>query len=137
MVVRRRKKITKKRGSRTQGFGSHKKHRGAGSRGGRGKSGMQKHKKSWMLKNDPDHFGRRGFKVPEGAKKQTIAITLKDIDILAKKLNKKEIDVSELGYEKVLSTGKITHPLTIKAKKFVDKAKKKIEESGGKVVESA
>lgn len=137
MVVRRRKRITKLRGSRTQGFGSHKKHRGSGSRGGRGKAGMKKHKKSWMLKNEPDHFGRRGFKVPAKAKKQIMAITLKDIDILAKKLKKNEINISELGYDKVISTGKLTQPLTITAKKFVEKAKKKIEESGGKVIEGA
>ncbi len=137
MVVRRRKRITKLRGSRTQGFGSHKKHRGAGSRGGRGKAGYKKHKKSWITINDPDYFGKRGFKVPVGAKKQTIAITLKDIDLLAKKLNKTEIDVSEFGCDKVLSTGKVTQPLTIKAKKIVDKAKKKIEEAGGKVIENA
>ena len=71
------------------------------------------------------------------AKKQIISITLKDIDILAKKLKKNEIDVSELGYDKVLSTGKITQPLTIKAKKIVEKAKKKIEGAGGKVIEGA
>jgi large subunit ribosomal protein L15 len=136
MVVRRRKRITKLRGSRTQGFGSHKKHRGAGSRGGRGQSGMNKHKKSWMLKNDPDHFGKRGFKVPTAAKRQVSSITLKDIDILARKMKKTEIDVSELGFDKVLSTGKVTQALTIKAIKVVEKAKKKIEEAGGKVVES-
>jgi large subunit ribosomal protein L15 len=137
MVVRRKKRITKLRGSRTQGFGSHKKHRGAGSRGGRGKAGYHKHKKSWIMINEPDYFGKRGFKVPVGAKKQTLAITLKDIDILAKRLKKKEIDVSELGYDKVLSTGKLTQPLTIKAKKFVEKAKKKIEDAGGMVIENA
>jgi len=136
MVVHRRKKIRKMRGSRTQGYGSHKKHRGGGSRGGRGKSGMMKHKKSWMLKYEPNHFGKRGFKIPSGAKKQIRAITLKDIDILAKKLNKTEIDISEFGYDKVLSTGKLTLALTVKAKKFVDRAKRKIEEAGGKVIES-
>ena len=136
MVVRRRKRNTKLRGTRTQGFGSHKKHRGAGSRGGRGKSGLQKHKKSWMLKYEPDHFGKRGFKVPLAAKKSTMSITLKDVDILAKKLNKTEIDVTEFGYDKVLSTGKITQPLTIKAKKIVERAKKKVEDAGGKVIEN-
>ena len=136
MVVRKRKKIRKMRGSRTQGFGSHKKHRGGGSRGGRGKAGLKKHKKSCMLKYEPNHFGKIGFKVPPRAKKQIRAITLKDIDVLAKKLNKTDINVSEFGYDKVLSTGKLTQALSIKAKKFVDKAKKKIEEAGGKVIES-
>ncbi|MEM5872284.1 MAG: uL15m family ribosomal protein [Candidatus Aenigmatarchaeota archaeon] len=136
MVVRFKKKIRKKRGTRTCGYGSHKKHRGGGSRGGRGKAGLLKHKKSWMLKYEPDHFGKRGFKVPKKAKKEIKAITLRDLDILAKKLNKTEINLSELGFDKVLSTGNLTQALTIKAKKFTENAKKKIEEVGGKAIEN-
>jgi len=136
MVVHRRKKILKKRGSRTQGYGSHKKHRGGGSRGGRGKAGRKKHKKSWVMRYQPDYFGKRGFKIPPKAKKEIKAITLRDVDILAKKLNKNEINLSELGYDKVLSTGNLTQPLTIKAKKFVEKAKQKIESMGGKAIEN-
>ena len=74
MVVRRAKKIRKKRGSRTCGYGITKKHRGAGSRGGRGKAGLLKHKKTWMIKYDPDHFGKKGFKVPVKAKNIRISI---------------------------------------------------------------
>jgi len=135
MVVRKKKKIRKRRG-RGSGYGSHKKHRGSGSRGGVGNAGLRKYKKSWMIKYDPEHFGRRGFKVPISAKKEIRAINLRDIDILAKKINKNEIDLSELGFDKVLSKGKITQPLTIKAKKFVEKAKNKIEEAGGKAIEN-
>ena len=137
MVVRRARKIRKRRGSRTCGYGMSKKHRGGGSRGGRGNSGMMKQKKTWMVKNDPDRFGRHGFKVPVKAKNIVISINLRDLDILAKKLNITEIDISEFGYDKILSTGKLTQPLTIKAKKIVEKARKKIEESGGKVLENA
>lgn len=136
MVVHRRKKILKKRGTRTCGQGSHKKHRGAGSRGGRGMAGLKKHKKSWMIRYEPNHFGKRGFKIPPRAKKEIKIITLRDIDTLAKKLNKTEINLSEFGYDKVLSTGKITQALTIKAKKFVEKAKQKIENAGGKAIEN-
>ena len=136
MVVRFRKKSRKMRGSKTHGWGMKKKHRGAGSQGGRGQAGMMKHKKSWMLVNDPHHFGKIGFKVPLEVKSKVNAITLRDLDILAKKLNKTEIDISELGYNKVLSNGKLTQALTIKAKKFVEKAKKKIEEAGGKAIEN-
>ncbi len=136
MVVHRRKKILKKRGSRTQGYGSHKKNRGGGSRGGRGKAGRKKHKKSWVTRYQPNYFGKRGFKIPPKAKKETKTITLRSVDILAKKLNKTEIDLSELGYDKVLSTGILTQPLTIKAKKIVEKAKQKIENIGGKAIEN-
>ncbi len=136
MVVHRRKKVLKKRGKRTYGYGSHKKHRGGGSRGGRGKAGRKKHKKSWVMRYQPDYYGKRGFKIPSKAKKETKAITLRDIDILAKKLNKTEINLSELGYDKVLSTGSLTQALTIKAKKIVEKAKQKIESMGGKAIEN-
>ena len=136
MVVRFRKKSRRMRGSKTHGWGMKKKHRGAGSQGGRGKAGMMKHNKSWMIKYEPNHFGKIGFKVPLKAKKEIKAITLKDLDILAKKLNKTEIDISELGFDKVLSSGKLTQALTIKAKKFVEKAKKKIEKAGGKAIEN-
>jgi len=136
MVVRFRKKSRRMRGSKTHGWGAKKKHRGAGSQGGRGQAGMLKHKKSWMIMNEPNHFGERGFKVPLEVKSKVKAITLKDLDVLAKKLNKNEIDISELGFDKVLSNGKLTQPLTIKAKKFVDKAKQKIEDAGGKAIEN-
>ena len=137
MVVRFRKKVSRMRGSKTHGWGMKKKHRGAGSRGGRGKAGMLKHKKSWRIRYDPDYLRKtKGFKLPYEVKVQIKAITLKDLDILARKLGKTEIDVSEHGYNKVLSTGKVTQPLTIKANKIVAKAKEKIEEAGGKAIEN-
>jgi large subunit ribosomal protein L15 len=136
MTARFRKKVRKMRGSKTHGWGAKKKHRGAGSQGGRGKAGMLKHKKSWMILNEPDHFGKRGFKIPLEVKSKINAITLKDLDILAKKLNKTEINLSEIGFDKVLSNGRLTQALTIKAKKFVEKAKQKIEQAGGKAIEN-
>ena len=96
-----------------------------------------KQKKTWMVKYDPDHFGRKGFKVPVKARNVVRAITLRDLDILARKIGKTEIDISEFGYDKVLSKGSLTQPLTIKAGKIVERARKKIEESGGKVVGNA
>jgi large subunit ribosomal protein L15 len=51
------------RGSRTHGRG-HKAGRGKGKRGGFGNAGLHKHKFKWMVKYDPDHFGRHGFKRP-------------------------------------------------------------------------
>ena len=136
MVVKQRKKYLRKRGRRTCGFGTHKKNRGGGSQGGKGKAGRFKHKKSWVLTNQPDYYGKTGFKVPVMAQKETKAITLRNIDALAKKLKKTEINLTELGFDKVLSTGELTQPLTITAKKFVVKAKQKIESSGGKAIEN-
>lgn len=136
-MVFRRKKVTRMRGSKTHGWGMKKKHRGAGSRGGRGKAGMWKHKKSWRIRYDPDYLSKtKGFKVPIEVKQNIKTITLKDVDILAKNLNKTEIDVSQLGFDKVLSSGRLTQALTIKANKIVEKAKEKIEKAGGKAIEN-
>ena len=88
-----------------------------------------------MVKKYPDYFGRRGFKIPREAKRTIKAIALRDVDILAKKLGKKEINLSEYGYQKVLSTGKISQSLTIKAEKIVEKAKEKITKAGGQAIE--
>jgi large subunit ribosomal protein L15 len=137
MVVQKRRKYLRKIGRRTCGNGSHKKNRNSGSRGGRGKAGRFKHKKTWVYTFEPDYIGGdKGFINPSKVKYRLKAITLRDIDVIAKKLGKKEIDVSELGFDKVVATGKLTQPLSITAKKIVDRAKEKIESSGGKAIEN-
>jgi large subunit ribosomal protein L15 len=141
MVVRIKKK--RRRGERTY-HGSHKKWRGGGSRGGRGKAGMHKHKWSYVVKYEPNHFGKRGFKRPLAVSKKPKAINLEELEkisekLLAEKIAEREgekikINVLKLGYEKVLGKGKITKPLVIEAKIFSKKAVEKLEKSGGKAV---
>ncbi len=134
MVMRFKKKVRKQRGSKLHGWGAKKKHRGKGSKGGHGMAGLLKHKKMWMLANDPDHFGRHGFTVPQRVSRVNVevAINLCALDKISE--GKKEINLSELGYDKLLSTGKITKPLTVKVAKFTEEAKRKIEAAGGKIV---
>ena len=64
-MIRKTKKIRKQRGSRSVGGGCTKKRRGAGHRGGRGQAGGNKHHWTWMVINDPKHFGKYGFKRPQ------------------------------------------------------------------------
>jgi len=141
MVVRIKKK--RRRGERTY-HGSHKKWRGGGSRGGRGKAGLHKHKWSYVVKYEPEHFGKRGFKRPLSVLKKIKAINLEDLEKISEKLldekiaekegEKIKINVLKLGYEKVLGKGKITKPLVIEAKIFSKKAVEKLEKSGGKAI---
>lgn len=137
MPARFRKKVRRLRGSRTHGWGAKKKHRGGGSQAGKGRAGMMKQRKSWMLQHEPHHFGRIGFKIPPEAKRRPTTITLRDLDVLARALGKKELDVGELGFQKVLGTGRLTQPLSVKAKVIVGRAKQKITEAGGTAVETA
>ncbi len=142
MVVRKRKKILKKRGHRGVGHGSQKKHRGSGSRGGSGLAGLHKHKIMTMIKYMPDHFGKEGFKRPFAKKLKTI--NLSDLDrklgeLLAEsKIEESKtgikVNLSELGYDKLLGGGKITKKLIVEGKAFSKHAIRKIEEVGGKTV---
>jgi large subunit ribosomal protein L15 len=131
MVVRKKKKSGKFRGSRTHGYGSHKKHRGAGSRGGRGKAGMHKHKWSSTIKYEPDRFGKRGFKRPSATTKKVNAINVGQLEKVA--ASKKTLNLAEFGYDKVLGSGTISTALDVTAASFSRGAVKKIEEAGGKV----
>ena len=143
MVVRRRKKLKKKRGRGT-GFGSHKKHRGGGSRGGRGLAGLHKHKRMTAIRYMPSHFGKRGFKRPVKAIKEIKTINLKDLDSKVEQLLKDKkitkgkegikINLTELGYDKLLGTGKVKNKLIVEAKYFSKNAVKKLEGVKGKAV---
>jgi len=133
MVIRREKKVRKKRGHRTYGYGTHK--RGGGSRGGRGQAGMHKHKWSYTVKYDPEHFGKHGFSRTFAGRKVK-AINLKELDAIAKKSGKSEVDLTEMGYGKLLGTGRITKAVTVKVGSFSKGAAKKIEAAGGKITAS-
>lgn len=143
-MIRKTRKINKLRGTRSNGGGCTKKRRGAGHRGGRGQAGGHKHHWSWMVINDPKHFGKYGFKRPQKTIKKVNPVNLSYLDeksdeLLEKGLATKEkdsiiIDVTQLGYNKVLGSGKITKPLTIKAPEFSASAELKIQEAGGEAV---
>lgn len=144
MVIRKRRKVRKLRGSRTMGWGSRKKHRGAGERGGRGLAGLHKHRWPYALKYMPEHFGKRGFVRPPAVSRVVSAVNVGDLDqrleeFLQKGLAKREaerivIDVTKLGFEKVLGRGRVTRPFDVIAKEFSESAKRKLEEAGGKAI---
>jgi large subunit ribosomal protein L15 len=146
MVVNKRKKNRKLRGSRTYGWGSPKKHRGKGSRGGVGKSGMGKrgqHKMSLLNSLGIKNLGSHGFVRPRQEAFIERAINLVAIEAnvekwLGKKIAVEEkgiiiVDVEKIGFDKVLGSGNISRKMVIKAPKFSAGAKKKIEAAGGKV----
>ena len=143
MVVHKRKKHFKFRGHRMQGYGSHKKHRGGGSRGGRGMAGMHKHKWSYTVKYGKGIFGKHGFK-PQNVAKELPAVNLRYLDENAERLlNEKlaakygdatRINVTKLGFGKVLGGGQLQNKLIVEAQSFSEEAKKKIEEAGGQAL---
>ncbi|MDG6220465.1 MAG: uL15 family ribosomal protein [Candidatus Thermoplasmatota archaeon] len=128
-------RTSKFRGRRTHGAGK-KGHRGAGKRGGKGNAGLHKHRYTWTVDNDPDHFGRHGFKRPQKvlAREAISTINVRDLDIMAKANNLKEVNLAEMGIDKLLGSGKIEKPLKIIVDTASPKAVEKVEAAGGEVV---
>ena len=146
MSVRREKKSRSYRGTRSCGWGRVGQHRRRGRKAGRGRVGYHKHKWTWVLKYAPDWFGKHGFTRHPSITPKYRTINVgeieEQIDIwLSKGLVSKttegliEVDLPKIGYSKVLGRGNITRPLVIKAVKFTEKARKKIEGTGGKAIE--
>ncbi len=127
-MIRHKRKITKKRGTRTCGKGNTKNKRGKGSRMGRGSVKRGQRNKLHIIKYEPERLYKKGF---HSLKKKPKAINLKELEKLVKE-GSLEVDVTKHGYEKVLGAGTISKPLAIKAHYFTEKAKEKIEKAGGK-----
>ena len=140
-MIRKTRKIRKLRGSRSVGGGCTKKRRGAGHRGGRGQAGGNKHHWTWMVINDPNHFGKYGFKRPQKTIQKFKPINLAFIDNEIQKFLAEDraveedgqivLDVTELGYNKVLGKGNLSTSMVIKSPMFSKSAIAKIEEAGG------
>ena len=140
MTATRQKKSKKLRAKTTHGYGSKKKHRGAGNRGGRGMAGTGKRadqKKQTILKK----YGNACFvkKELKLKKKKVNSINLYELDTLIEnKQIKKEKDIyiinlTKLKYTKLLGSGKIFNKYEITIISFLKKAKEKIEKLGGKI----
>lgn len=136
----RLRKIRKKRGSRTCGYGRVGQHRKSGSKGER-KAGRHKHGWSWVLRYEPDYFGKVGFFSPKSLKRDIKCINLKELEEIVmkamSKIKKDEkifIDLEELGYNKLLGEGKITLPVRVKVPLYTKIALRKIKEAGGEII---
>jgi len=126
------RKIRKTRGSRTQGYGRIGQHRDSGSKGHR-KVGRHKHLWSLVVTSEPNYFGKHGFTSPQSLHTKVNAINLVKLDQLAQG---SEINLTELGYTKLLGTGKITKPLTIQVASYSKSAEQKVTQAGGKIIAS-
>lgn len=145
-MIRSRKKSRKLRGrSRTMGWGQVGQHRKAGSKGGIGAVGYHKHKWSYLMKYAKDWYGKRGFKSPKQitagvVRAVNVGLLSRMLDTLvaegkARRVGEMyEVDITALGYEKLLGGGEVAQPLRIIAVKASRKAIEKVKQAGGEVV---
>ncbi len=136
MVVRKGKKSKKLEGARRgHGWGHGKKHRGKGHQGGHGASNVGKRgasRKTKYLALGIQPLGKKGMtKKRNKSHDKTI-----NIGELEKKFpDQKEIDLTKLGYDKLLGTGTLAKKINIKVNKVSAKAKQKLEKLGIKLAE--
>lgn len=145
MVAKKRKKNTRQRAGTTHGWGSMKKHRGKGNKGGAGMAGTGKRgdaKKPAIWKNKK-YFGKHGFK-KKGLIKNVVSINLAELEmqidklLASKKINKEgdiiNIDLNVIGYNKLLGTGIVKSKMKIVVDSASEKAVSKIADKGGEVI---
>jgi large subunit ribosomal protein L15 len=125
------RKARRYRGMRTHGYGQIGQHRHSGSRGGHGNAGLHKHKWSWMVINDPDHFGRDPFR-PPGYIRPARWINVGQLDGLAK--GTRSLDLTSMGINKLLGSGEVGAAYEVRVDTFTKKAQAKIEAAGGKIL---
>lgn len=139
-MATRLRKTRKLRGSRTHGWGQVGQHRASGHKGGLGQSGHLKHQFSSMLKYDPDHFGHDSTHPPHPIITKKWA-SVRDLDDLFAKFGQKDgekkvIDLSSKGYDKLLGGGKISNAYTVKIQRFTASAEQKVKAAGGEVLKA-
>ena len=135
------RKIRRKRGTRTQGYGRVGQHRKSGSQGRRN-PGRHKYLWSYVVSYEPDYFEKRGFVSPRSLGRESKTINVGELEEMTPKATETKktrtkavvIDLKELGYSKLLGKGKITKPVHVKVGSWSENAARKVEAAGGRVL---
>lgn len=131
MSTRPARQKSKFLGRRHFGRGNVKNRRGSGNKGGRGNAGLHKHKFTWVTRYEPDYFGKHGFNRPN--KKTVSIINLYEIENRVKHgtLEKKGTMYHFEFDGKILGTGVLSSPVTIKARAWSKGVEEKVKQAGG------
>ncbi len=146
MVVKRKKKVAKYRGSVTHGGGHRKKRRGSGSRGGRGNAGTGKRAGQKKAGMKTRRLGRHGFTsiyAVERKKAGRSIINAGDVQSSLKKwlaegnVQQKGkaymLNLTALGYSKLLGAGMVADTINIVVPSWSASAERKVVAAGGTI----
>jgi large subunit ribosomal protein L15 len=144
-LATRQRKVRHLRGSRTHGWGTSGQHRGSGMRGGSGQAGRYRHKRSRLIRTkeyfEMRYAGKKGFiSVPQKQRPER-ALNLIQLTGLIERLTQEKrlktennlpvVDLSELGYAKLLGSGSISQAVHVKVGRCSESALRKLKEAGG------
>ncbi len=136
-----KRKTRKLRGSRTYGYGRVGQHRKSGGRGGKGKAGGRDHFWIRTVKYEPKRFRRIGFKTPSRPSIRTI--NTGELEELATRVlgadmeastALPELDLTSLGYDKLLGKGDLGRPMRIRVSSYTSGAGEKVAAAGGEII---
>jgi large subunit ribosomal protein L15 len=82
---------------------------------------------------DEPYFGKHGFTSPQSLRRKENILNLSSLEDIARTEGKTTLNLSEMGYTKLLGTGKIGQALTVIIPACSKSAQEKIEAAGGTV----
>ncbi|MBR9680337.1 MAG: 50S ribosomal protein L15 [Candidatus Altiarchaeota archaeon] len=126
------------RGSNTHGKGTHR--RGKGRKGGQGNAGSNDSRWMSTIKGGKvkagarpgkhGHLGKYGFTRGSLTKRPETV----NLNWVSEHFDNK-VDLTEIGVQKLLGTGRLTKPLKIKVEQWSKKAEEKIKAAGGEIAQ--
>lgn len=105
--------------------------RGAGKRGGRGLAGINKHRVMTRIKYMPNHWGMHGFNRHPTLRTVYVTVNVSQLEDMAN--GSDTIDLTELGIDKILGSGRINSALNVVVQEASARAIEKIEAAGGSI----
>jgi len=105
--------------------------RGAGKRGGRGNAGINKHRVMTRIKYMPGHWGMHGFNRDPSLRTVYVTCNVSDLEGMAD--GGDSVNLTEMGIDKLLGSGRISTALTVTVEEWSAKAAQKISAAGGSI----
>jgi|TARA_B100001113_G_scaffold69648_1_gene53895 large subunit ribosomal protein L15 len=92
---------------------------------------MNKHRVMTRIKYMPNHWGMHGFNRDPSLRNVSVTVNVGQLEAMAEGAD--SIDLTELGIDKLLGSGRISSSLTVTVESASAKAVEKIEAAGGTV----
>jgi large subunit ribosomal protein L15 len=120
-------------------------------RGGFGRAGRYRHKKSRLIRNKEfvamHYVGKKGFISVAQRKRSGKTLNLTQLSSMVDRLiserkaqmedQKVSVDLGQMGFRKLLGAGSISRPVRIKIGRCSESAQRKLKEAGGEALVSA
>ena len=119
--------------------------------GGSGQSGRYRHKRSRLIRTgefaNMHYKGKKGFTPVAPVKGEGRTMNLIQLSVLVDRLTSEKkaelagerviVDLTVLGYRKLLGAGSISRPVQVKVDECSEAAAKKLKEAGGELLNAA